>query len=165
MNVCGCEKEALVIEAVRCGTWDDALRTHAARCPVCADAALAADLLRELSDLDNTQVTLPNGGLIWWKAQLKAKRAAAERATQPISIVEKVFCACSILSAIGLLLWQWSSISAWFALLLNGLHMNSYSLQHSLVEVWEKSSPIYILCASALLLVFSLVGYLVWTEQ
>jgi hypothetical protein len=31
--------------------------------------------------------------------------------------------------------------------------------------VWEKSSPMIILGASALLIFFSFVGYLVWTEE
>jgi hypothetical protein len=165
MNVFDCEKEALVIDAVRCRNWNDALRTHAAACPVCADAAVAAEFLRELSDLDDIQVTLANGGLIWWKAQLKAKRAAAERATRPIRIAERVFGGCATLSAIGLLIWQWGAISAWIPLPFNGLHVNSDGVREFLMGVWEKSSPMIILGASALLIFFSFVGYLVWTEE
>lgn len=171
MNLFKCEKEPLVIDAVRCGDWDDAaraddaLRLHAAACPDCADAALAAQVLHELNTPDITEATLPNGGLIWWKAQLKAKRAAAERVTQPISIVETVFCACAVLSAIGILIWQWSPIQTWFVSFVRGMGEGSHSVFEFLAGAWETSTPIIVLCAGVLLIVFSFVGYTVSTEE
>lgn len=174
MNFFKCEKVPLVIEAVRCGDWPDgndaalgghALRMHAAICPECADTALAAQLLQELNTRDISQAKLPNGGLIWWKAQLAAKRAAAERATQPISIVERVCCACAALSALGILVWQWSSIKTWFVSLVGGLSESSLPTLDFLSGAWETSTPIIILCASVLLIAFSFLGYAVWTEE
>lgn len=171
MNLFKCEKEPLVIEAVRFGEWgdasraDDALRMHAATCPECAETALAAQLLREWNARDITESTLPNGGLIWWKAQLKAKREATERATQPISIVEAVFWACAALSAVGILIWQWSPIQTWFVSLVRALGERSHSVLDFLAGAWETSTPIIILCASVLVIVFSFVGYAVWTEE
>lgn len=165
MNMFDCEKEALVIEAVKSGNWDDELRSHAASCEVCADVFLAGHLLQELSACDKTQAVLPNGGLIWWKAQWKAKRAAAERATQPISIVEKISCVCAVLCAIGLCVWQWNPIRAWWASVSSGWHMSSNSVQQFVVSLWEKSSPAIVLCASVLVIFLIFVGYLVGTEE
>lgn len=174
MNLFTCEKEPLVIDAVRRGDWpdendvsraDDALWMHAATCPECADTALTAQLLHALNTRDITEATLPNGGLIWWKAQLKAKREAAERATQPISIVEKFFCGCVALSAIALSIWQWNSIAGWFGSVLNGLEAGNYSIPWFLGGLWEKSSPMVIVGATVLLALFTFVGYLVSTEE
>ncbi len=112
-----CEKEQQVLGAVRSGRWDDEsnspLRLHAASCPACADVALVAQFLHQDIDRAGTQARLPEAGLVWWKAQLLARRAAAERATQPIALVERVACAWGLLSLLGVAVWRWPEIGVW----------------------------------------------------
>jgi hypothetical protein len=115
-----CEKEARVIESVRTGSWDSDLREHAATCPACSEAALAAGVLKEMRAADLAEARIPDAALMWWKAQLLAKREAAERATQPIHFVERFAYAWVALSGIGICVWQWRAIRSWLVYLDDG---------------------------------------------
>jgi hypothetical protein len=110
-----CQNEALVIEAVRTGQWGSALRQHIADCESCAEVALAARALNKMRALDEAEARIPDAGLMWWKAQLLAKREAAERATQPINFVERFAYAWAAVCAVGVCVWQWGAIRAWVA--------------------------------------------------
>lgn len=112
MKPLDCKSEPLVIEAVHTGRWDPELRQHAAQCQACADAALAARVLREMREIDEAQARIPNAGLMWWKAQLLAKQEAGERATQPITFVERFAYAWIAVCAIGVSIWRWHAIQA-----------------------------------------------------
>jgi hypothetical protein len=109
-----CDKEAQVVEAARTGSWDAELRLHADTCPACSEVALAARVLNEMHAADLAEARIPDAGLMWWKAQLLAKREAAERASQPINFVERFAYAWVAVGVIGVCIWQWSAIRAWF---------------------------------------------------
>lgn len=115
-----CEKELLVIEAARAGAWDAELRKHVANCHTCGDVALAAEALNAMRAVDQAQARVPDAGLMWWKAQLLSKRAAAERATKPISFVEHFAYACGIFAFVAVCVWQWAAIRGWLASLRPG---------------------------------------------
>jgi hypothetical protein len=110
-----CKNERLVIEAARTGRWDTELQQHAAQCQACADAVLAARVLNEMRAIDESEARIPNAGLMWWKAQLLAKREAGERATQPITFVERFAYVWIAVCAIGVSIWQWRTIRTWLA--------------------------------------------------
>ena len=105
MSLEHCEQEDAVIRAARGGAWGDGLRDHLAVCPACADAELVAEFLIEESRAAPDS-PLPDPGTVWWKAQLRARRAAAERATRPIRIVERVAWACGLGSLVAAAIWQ-----------------------------------------------------------
>jgi hypothetical protein len=165
MNLQHCEKETLIIEAARRGFWEEDLRAHAAECSVCSDAALAAQFLQEMQHADLAEVKVPSAGWMWWRAQLLAKRAAAERVTQPITLVEEMAGACAVLSVVGLLVWQWHSIRAWLAMFAGTRHLSSSSAQELVVNLWGKSNVLMIASAGAFLVVLSLAAYLIWAEE
>ncbi len=124
-----CENESRVIEAVRSGRWDADLRRHAALCQSCADAALAARVLNEMRAFDDAEHRIRDAGFVWWKAQLLAKQAAGERATQPINFVERLACLCVVLSVAAACFWQWPVIRAWLGALAGkpaSLHFGSF---------------------------------------
>ncbi|HXW57096.1 MAG TPA: hypothetical protein VEJ67_15215 [Candidatus Cybelea sp.] len=108
-----CEKEMLVARGARTGLWDPELEQHAATCPACSEAALAARMLNEMRATDEAQARIPDPVLIWWEAQLLAKRQAGEKATQPIHLVERFACAWAVICAAGACLWQWHAIRDW----------------------------------------------------
>jgi hypothetical protein len=165
MNLQHCEKETLVIEAVRCCCWEDELRAHAAECGVCADAALAAQFLREMQDADLAEVKVPSSGWMWWRAQLMAKRAAAERATEPIMLVEQIAGACSLLSAIGILIWQWHAIRAWIAALGGTWQSGTYAAYTVVASRVQESSLLVMVSAGAFLVVLGFAAYLIWVDE
>ena len=107
-----CEQEPRVLEAATSGRWDTALRRHLEECSACAEVALVAGFMNE-AEADMAEARLPDAELVWWKAQLKARRAATERATQPIAVVEKAACAGGGLALIAVLAFLWPSVQAW----------------------------------------------------
>lgn len=96
-----CEKEAEIIQALRCGALDAELKSHVASCATCADTlavseflqaggrATQADARATLPDHSPAPV-LPDSDFLWWKAQLARKQMAVERATRSIALVKKV---------------------------------------------------------------------------
>lgn len=160
-----CEKEPVVIEAVRRGRWDESLHAHAQDCSICADAVLAAHFLREMQATDLAEARVPDAGWMWWRAQLRARRAAAQRATQPITLVEHLACACAALSLAGLCIWQWRSIRAWFASGRVAWHLGGYSVQSFFLSVWEKSDALLIFSAAAILIFLSFMAVLIWADD
>jgi len=117
MKIPHCHREQEVLDAVRSGRWSGAwgeeIRTHAAACPVCSEVALVAEAMIQEHHLEEADVRLPSAGLVWWKAQLAARRSAEARATQPIALAERFAQGAALLTALGLAFWQWPRISGW----------------------------------------------------
>jgi len=117
MSPAFCELEGLVLEAVRSGRWpercDAELRAHVSQCPVCADVVLVAEHLELASDIATAEIALPPAGLVWWKAQLKARREAVQRASEPIAWVERAAGVVSLAAVVALGIWQWDWLRAW----------------------------------------------------
>ena len=110
-----CDREQAVLDALTSGRWatpwGEGIRQHAASCARCSEVVLIAEALRREEQL--AEVRLPSAGLVWWKAQLAARRAAERRAAQPIALVERVAQAVGALSAFGIGVWQWPRIANW----------------------------------------------------
>lgn len=119
-NAQKCEKESLIIKVARRGLCDKELEQHAANCPVCSEVAFAARVLNEMRAEDEAQARIPDAGLMWWKAQLLAKREAGEKATQPINFAERFAYAWAAICLMGICVWQWDAIRAWFASIPSG---------------------------------------------
>lgn len=113
-----CDRESAVLEALLAGRWPDAcdgeLRAHVADCTICSEVVLVSQLLRQQYAAALAQARLPAPGLLWWKAQIRARRAAAERAAAPIAIVERLAAACAVLSLLGAAIWQWGRVERWW---------------------------------------------------
>jgi hypothetical protein len=110
-----CDKEQAVLDAVKRGSWDSGLREHAKQCESCADLVLVARFMHEEAGTARMEAAsaLPSPGQIWWKAQILAKRAAAERAIGPIVYFEKLAYAFGTLGVLAVALWNWNSIQTW----------------------------------------------------
>jgi hypothetical protein len=107
-----CEQEPRVLEAATSGRWEPALRKHAEECASCAEVALVAAFMNE-AEAEPAEVRLPDAELVWWKAQLRARRAAAEKATRPIALAEKAACSAVGLAMIAVLAFLWPNLEAW----------------------------------------------------
>jgi hypothetical protein len=82
-----CARERDVLDAIVAGRWSHDRRgwerEHASSCSVCADLVrVAAALNQESSDLQDVRV--PPAGIVWWKAQRRARQEATRAAAQPI---------------------------------------------------------------------------------
>lgn len=114
MSAMECDREIEIVEAITCGRWpsgtSEELQTHAATCPVCTDVvSVALALTQDRSD-GLLAARVPSAGLVWWRAEMRARRDAVNRATRPLRIVEWTALVC-VLAAAGIFLY-WTGPAA-----------------------------------------------------
>jgi hypothetical protein len=109
-----CEFEADALAAVLQSRWpdgvDDDLRAHVARCAICSDVVAIGSAIDGAREDMHMRAVVPDSGRVWWLAQLRARREAAEAAGRPISAAQVVAFAC----AVGLLGACFGATSTWF---------------------------------------------------
>jgi hypothetical protein len=144
MNPSHCEREPQILEAIqndaiRNGNASPDLLAHAETCPVCSEVWLVAELLQgktqddskleEISLADHELTTLPDPGLIWRKAQARARAGARERALAKATLPIRIMRTCAVVVVILALPWLASLFAhppAW----ITEFHLNSFSLIH-----------------------------------
>jgi hypothetical protein len=109
-----CEFEAEVLAATLQSRWpgrvDADLRAHVAACAICADVVAIGGAFDDARERMRASATLPDSGRVWWLAQLRARREAAEAAGRPITAAQVIAFAC----AVGLLGACFGATSTWF---------------------------------------------------
>lgn len=105
MNLNDCPQEASVIAALANGSLPDELNRHGESCPICQDAQLVWAYLRDSARAD-AQTDLPSSGVIWWRAQLAKKRAAAQRSVAAIDVMQRIALAVTIIAVIAIAAWD-----------------------------------------------------------
>jgi len=107
LRPCPCESE--LTRLLRQGAWPEAaapeLRSHVAGCPSCTAQAELLTGLRQMRAEAVTQPHLPPAGQIWWRAQLRRRREAAERLHRPLLGAQLFALAVALFAALGLLAW------------------------------------------------------------
>lgn len=114
MKAMDCELESEVLAAVLQDRWservDAGLRAHVAACAICADVVAIAGAIDGAREETRARAVVPDSGRIWWLAQMRARREAAQAAGRPITAAQLVALAC----AMGLLGACFGATSAWF---------------------------------------------------
>lgn len=94
-----CEFEADVLSAVLQSRWperaEEGLREHVKTCAICSDVAAVAGAI-EFAREDTVPHALPESGLVWWKAQMRARREALETVARPITAIQVAAFACAL---------------------------------------------------------------------
>jgi hypothetical protein len=94
MNACPREPE--VVDAVTRGDWMQApgdlddLRAHAASCVACGELVALMHALREDHAVVLRAADVPAAGTVWWRATIRARAEAAEKASRPITVAQGV---------------------------------------------------------------------------
>lgn len=78
-----CDREAVLLHALGRGEVDAGLETHLQECASCREARLVWTAM-QAECLNEPMPAIPAPGLIWWRAQLAARRAAVTRAERPL---------------------------------------------------------------------------------
>ena len=179
MKIPQCDREQQVLDALRsgrwAGPWGEEIRRHAATCAVCSEVALVAEALRHEEGWAQTEMRLPSAGLVWWKAQLAARRAAEECAAQPIAWIERVVQVFGAFALLGLGFWQWPRILGWLGVSKSLMRIAEPS---GGIADWAREffrsfpqgfgrSPGYLLLVSAgvFLTLIASAAYAVWREE
>lgn len=95
-----CDREEDVLDALASRRWPerapDDLRAHVANCSVCTDLAeVAKAALEDRQQLWN-DVRVPPAGVVWWRAQLRAREDAARAAGRPVAFIQGVAASVSV---------------------------------------------------------------------
>jgi hypothetical protein len=108
-----CEFEAEVLAVALQAPWperaDAGLRAHVAACAICSDVAAIAGAIEDTRERMSACAAIPDSGRVWWLAQLRARREAAEAANRPMTAAQAIAFAC----AVGLLGACFRTASPW----------------------------------------------------
>jgi hypothetical protein len=128
-----CEFESEVLAAVLQARWpsrvDSQLRAHVAACQTCSDVAAIAGAIEETREEMSARAAVPNSGRVWWLAQMRARREAAEAANRPIIAVQVAAFVC----AVGLLVGCCRAASIWLSPVL--ARIASGMLEHAVLAL------------------------------
>ena len=109
-----CEFESEALAAALQSRWpervDAHLRAHVAACAICSDVVAIAGAIDDARQEMRARAVVPDSGRVWWLAQLRARREAAETAGRPITAAQVIAFAC----ALGLLGACFGATSTWF---------------------------------------------------
>ncbi len=168
MKVDHCEQEADALEAVRSGRWPDAceaeLRAHVGQCAVCSEVVMVAELMRQGDAAACAEAHLPAPGLLWWKAQIRARRRAAERAAEPINLIASVTAVAVVLSLAAFAAWQRSHIADWWRWL-RGLPFSEKLWPDALSSHLWPSNLVLVMSLSLCFTLVSFIFYLVFHRE
>jgi len=114
-----CPYESDVMTAVSTKRWpnraDADLRDHVAGCEICADVVAVTMAFEEELEAAPSAPPLPESGLVWWRAQMRARQEAARLAVRPITVTQAV----AFAAAVGVLGALFGASASWFQ---RGLH-------------------------------------------
>jgi hypothetical protein len=149
-----CDREHDVLDALAAGRWpepcDDDLRAHVRGCTVCADLATVAAALLDDHDAARSDARVPAAGVVWWRAQLRAREDAAREAGRPVAFIQGVAASVAV----------WLIVSLVRALPLDYLSSWRTSISSVLPGVTATMADIARVTAAVPLVVFALVA--VW---
>lgn len=117
-----CAREDELLDALRTSRWpetcDATLRDHVASCVSCTDlVAVAVPLLDEHRALMH-DANVPSSAIVWWRAQMRSRSEAADKAGQPISVVFGIAAACAaglLATALGIFVPTFRKALPWIA--------------------------------------------------
>ena len=116
MRATECVREVELLDALQTSSWPECcsseLRTHVEACSSCS--TLAAIVL-PLLDEHRTAVAEahpPSSGMVWWRAQMRARREAARAANQPMFVVQGIAVAGLLGLVAGLMGMAWPAFGA-----------------------------------------------------
>lgn len=102
-----CNREPEIIAVLRSGAWplacDPELRDHLHACPRCAELLEIALGFRQSRAAAIQAASLPEPGVLWWRAQLRRRAAAIERMNRPLAGAHLLACLVAALTIAVLL--------------------------------------------------------------
>lgn len=137
-----CPLEPEIVAAAHLGRWTAELRSHVQHCAECADTVMVAEVVRHSAQ---SEANLPSAGQVWWRAQIRARQKDAERAVQPVRLVQKITAALAVVGLIFLLLRYASHLQQWWM----RLPSEAASVEQSLAWVFLGTAAMVVAVVSA----------------
>jgi hypothetical protein len=102
-----CAHEQDVLDVVATRRWPDRcsaeLQAHISECAACRDLAGTAAALLDEQEAAWSEARVPTSGVVWWRAQARAREEAVRAAARPIAFVQGVAATCAVWLAVSLL--------------------------------------------------------------
>jgi hypothetical protein len=115
-----CARETELLDALHSSRWpaasDPSLQAHVETCASCTEVLTLVGALLEDRQTLMQEATVPSSAVVWWRAQMRSRREAAERAAQPISFVQGIALACAaglLATALGIFVPTFRRSLAW----------------------------------------------------
>lgn len=89
-NLNGCDFEPQLVKAIKKGNANEQISAHLNACPDCQETARIVSFFQRELAREPLASNLPAAGFLWWKAKLREKKVAAERAARPIIIAQTI---------------------------------------------------------------------------
>ena len=104
MSECPRAQEAL--DLVRAGRWpdgcDEETRTHVATCSDCGESVQVASMIAADYRAAMRTARVPGSGLVWWRAQRRAREEAERTASRIITFVQGASVAVGLTVAVAI---------------------------------------------------------------
>lgn len=105
MTFVECSREPDVIDALTTTQWPEhcgeELQAHVAACASCRDLVAAVAPLGEAWLETRAGAHVPASGMVWWRAQMRARREAARAAARPITVVQAIAALAGLMLVAG----------------------------------------------------------------
>lgn len=115
-----CEFESEVLATVLQDRWPDhagdELRSHVAACAICSDVAAIAGAIDASREYTRACAAIPDSGRVWWLAQRRARREAAEAANRPLNAAQAIAAVCG-----AAVVWATLPVREWFQTVIDRL--------------------------------------------
>jgi len=161
-RTCAYEKE--VRQALKDGHWPAGclpeLREHVRECARCTDLVLVTEAFQQArKDFSGEEPQISN--LLWWRAQLQRRRAAAEQVSRPITVAQIFAWVVSVLAAVVFAVSQYHHGLRWANWWSEVAPLRLFHLAPSVAQNLDWSLFLLIPTIGALALVGGVVVYLV----
>jgi hypothetical protein len=163
-----CPREQDVLDAFAAQRWparcDDELRAHVHACGICTDLVTVAGALLNDQDTVYTGTRTPPSGLVWWRAQLRAREEDARAAARPIAFIQGVAASVAVWLLVTLVrsvpTVRLIALKEWMAGLVPHIAVPLPTITHAAAAI-----PVAVLLAGAALLLAPIAIYLAVNED
>jgi hypothetical protein len=160
-----CPREPEVLELAAAGRWPDRcgddVHAHVTQCSICSDAVEVAIALREDYQEAVAHAHVPPAGLVWWRAELRARQEAMRTVSRPMTFVQAFGGACAAGVVVAVFSQFWPLIKNWFAL--PALPQVEMTALNPLLATW--GAPIAFAIVLAVIVVAPVAMYLVLSDE
>ncbi|HLZ40841.1 MAG TPA: hypothetical protein VKQ11_07760 [Candidatus Sulfotelmatobacter sp.] len=165
MRFRGCSAEKELAQALKNGHWPEGcteeLRAHVAACSACSDLALVNLAFRKARSESAHEAPSVSSGLLWWRAQLRRRNAAAEQVTRPITIAQLFAWTINLFVLALFIVWQYGHGLRWASWCSDVRVSRALHLFSTTVAKLDWNSLLFVPSLGALALLSLLVVYLV----
>ena len=162
MTFVECPREQEVVDVLTTRQWPERcgaeLQAHVAACEGCRDLVTIIAPLGDAWLEHRAEAHVPASGMVWWRAQMRARREAARAAARPITVFQAIAGLAGLVLIVGTVAW----LSPWLA---TAFTSSFATIPVTLPGVRAAASSWAVTAAITFLAVTSIVVYLVVAED